>query len=472
MGRSYSRQSTNLNLGIGNLLVVVVGAASALLMAWDIGIPYYCLFGISCLCLFYLSLANTTAAICLFMFLCPLMFLVRNLAPNDIVLAGVTSIWVFILTLGWGVLLLQGRARFPSGPDVTALGVFVAYAFVMAMISVSVLDIFLGLRSLVVPIAVFFIVRGVVAQKPSAGYPILISILISTAIMAIISYAWYMEYLKLGKLFSEGIIAGGGGRFVLGHYFERMDSLIGGGPSNVGIFFGVGTIICMALEVGKRIPLWKKAIFLVLGMIAAYAAFLSLSRSTIVLIMVSLMALLLSATTYKTAKVLMLSAVGVLTVGVVFGTSFSNATLLTVISRDAIQWIQAIPTDFGMIVGNGLTASGGNLVGGQQATIFIDDGWPGIWRMLGLPGALSILTFCWLLVYNYYRLAKTRTINPKCYATGIIAGIAALGLLFGSAHTAIIIRPVTCMVFYTLAAIMFSIYASSRNTTPSLARKV
>ncbi len=452
--------------------VVVVGTICALSMILGVPFPYYLFFGITCFCMFFLAVVDITAAICLFLLLNPLMFLIRNAAPGDILLSGARSIWMCCLLLGWGLSLLQNRAHFPKGPDIIALSVFCSYAFVMAVAASSLIDSFLGIRSVIMPIALYFVVKGVVTKAPDAGYRVLLSAVFSTVITAVFSYFWYYGYLDARIFNYGGTISGGGGRTVLGYHFERMTSLIGGGPSNIGIFLGAGTIMCLALAARKHVSIGRRVIFLGLGTITGCASFFSLSRSVVLLVMVSLTALLFVAAIHRITKIILVSVVASLIFGVVVGTSFAGVTLFSVVNRNAVTWERAIPSGLQLFTGGGLKAPGGGIVSADgvaliresPSAIFVDGGWPSIWGMMGLPGIISMLLFCWLLALAYYRLCSWRALGVKHYTTGVVSGSTALGLLIASTHTAVIIRPATDILFYALAAVMSSVYSLTLKT--------
>lgn len=448
--------------GVPSTVIMVVGMAAICGLVWLPSVPYYVFLAVTCGCLLYLARTNITEAICLFLLMNPFLFLARNSAPSAVLLAGSREIWVFTIAIVWSSSLLSGKARWPTGLDMKALVFFLVYAMMMTVFSDSLLDALLGIRSLAVPIVFYIILRETVSSDLGAGRRIMVAVAISAAILGVVSLLWYQGHVEALAL-DYGATIVGGGRSLLGYHFERMTSPIGGGAANASIFLGSGVIIWMAMATRKQEVLWRRILYLSLGALCAYATFLSLSRSFVILLLVSLAALLLSATTTKTATIAFVAIAAVVVLRVVIGTEFSDISLIDVMRQNSVMWSRALPDGMQLFFGSGIKAAGGGLYGGPTATIHVDAGWFGILDMMGLPGVFLMCVFCATLAHRLYRLFQSRILPPTPYTTGLIAGSAALGLLISSAHTAVIVRPASEIIFYALAAVTCSTYSVAFN---------
>lgn len=441
-----------------SVLLMVGGLVCGLVLIWAPPAPSLFL-GMTCLCLLVLGVIDTTAAICLLLMLNPLMFLVRNAAPDSIVFSGARSMWMFSVALGWGLALISSRARLPRGADTVAICVFLIYAILMAGASRSLMDGFLGLRAVAMPAAIYLVTKATVTQRPNTGYALLLASIASTTIFIILTWLWTAGLLETSE-FAATTILGGGGRRILGVYFERNASLIGGGPSNAGIFVAAGLVMCLGLIFSRRVHSWWRGVLLVIAIAAGYTAFFTLSRSVVILLLVGLSCFMLTANIHRASKVVFLVAIGLLFVGTVIGTAFGGVDFISVTINYSVMWLRAIPRGVEAIIGSGLEAAGGTKlgIGAERSNFLVDGGWPAIWAMMGLPGIGSMAILLYLWVLHYYRLCRFRFLSVRNYTTGVIAGATAIGLFFGSPHTAIIMRPVSDMLFYALSAVAMSIY--------------
>lgn len=456
----------------GNLVAFGVGIGSAFALGLDVPGPYYFWFGLSCLSIAYLTSYNVALGICLILILNPLLFFIRNASPGSVVLAGARSEWMMTLIFVWLIKLSQNKCSWPRGLDVNILFLFLSYATAMAVVAPSLAAGLLGIRALVMPAVIYFVVRDCVNRQPGTSYLILNSALLSMAIIGILSIFWYYGNLEMKVLEYGGILIGGSGRTIFDHFFERLSSLIGGGPSNSGIFLGAGLMISLGLLQERVLSKRSKIIFIFSGSLCAYTSLLSVSYSVVILLMVALPMFAISRIASRRVKIVFLCITATLFLEVMIGTSIQGVTLISQIRKYSFVWQRAMPDDLGVwLIGGGLNAAGGGILRENVAPpILVDSGWPQILSMTGLIGTTAIISFLLFLVVTYYRLAsftRQMKISTRVYVCAVTAGCAALGLLVGSVHTAVIFRPAVDIIFYTLAAVMVSIYSNGRSRKPA-----
>jgi hypothetical protein len=425
--------------------------------------------GVTCLVMLILAVTDLTAAICLFLLLNPLALWMRTANPAALVLSGANSIWLTILIGGW---LWQVGARqmtFPRGTDVLALVVFIAYGLAITPKSGSFLEAFLGFRSLIYPAFFYLMMRSLVTANPQGVQRLFKYLLLSCLLLAILQILYYYDYIAATTFRHASTLAlEGGGRYVLGHYFERMHSLMGGGPSNAGIFLTAGLCLAVAVMADRsramlgKIPVFGVALFL------AYAAFLSLSRSCIVVLLVGSVFFMFAAGLPSSFRIASLVLVCVLVVGTVFGGALSGESIIQAVRADAYTWVTRIPSGVRLIFGGGLTAPGGGTLGSEFAVYaaYTDAGWVAIWAQMGLPGLISMLVWVVALAVAYVRLAGKKSLGvlpPQTRHYALAVGAIAMSLVFGSPHTAAIMRVGTDILFYGMAAITVSICRIARD---------
>ncbi|MDD4891288.1 MAG: hypothetical protein PHU85_15310 [Phycisphaerae bacterium] len=449
MDRSSSRNNV--------VLAAIIGGAIAL----GCGVPgwYWWCAGIWTL-LFFLAVTNMASAIGAVLVIYPLGLWIRNSGAGSVVLAGSSSIELTILVVGWMMQLSQRRMALPRGRDITAMIVFVACGVVMFPITGSLLNGFLGFRSMVWPLMFYIIVRSEVSTFPASLRRILHFVVLSVALVSALNLMWYFDRLGVAALGAEGTLAReGGGRVVFGIMFDRMNSIIGGGPSSAGVFCAAGMLLCVGLTVKPRVGTVRRLLLLLCGVMCAYAAFLSLSRSVVVMIMVGALLYVISSELSYSIKAGGLTVAGVVAATMVFGESFAGMSLIDAIASNAVMWISALPRGLGAIVGGGLTAPGGMLVYQQADNQYVDAGWVTIWAQMGLTGLVSILVWVWAVCASYFRTVRMikRHAAPMTWRhEAQVAGVVAMAMLLGSAHTAIIMRYGSDVIFMALAGVAVS----------------
>lgn len=432
-------------------MLIGIGAAFALIARAPYPLIWLSLTWTSVVCL---TLTDVTLGICLVLILNPLLFMVRNAAPTSIILAGAQTEWIVCLFGAW---LINRETRWPRGPDVVLLFVFMGYAVIMAIAAESLDAGLLGLRAILVPALVYFVVRDLVRRRPNAVYAIMASIIGSAGILSLLSILWYWGNVDSG-IFATSPTILGGGRTVLGYAFQRMGSLIGGGPSNASLFTGTGVVIFIGYFIAKGVPKLHLIMFGCLAVICAYASFLTLSRSVVLLWIMSFSVMAFTRKPNIITKVVLLSVVIVLAINVVFGTAFNDSILVNEIKRNTFVIENAMPkTTIQLVFGGGLNAASGGLIGrNTAAAVAVDGGWVLVLAMMGCVGAALIGALLFVIA-GKIRYLTFNVAHRRETSLGIAAGAAAAGLLFGSVHMAVIMRPAIDVIFYTLTATTVSI---------------
>lgn len=449
-------------------LLVILCLLSVVLLGFNAPGPYIIYYSIIICCVFIASVTALDTAIALVLVLNPFALFIRNAAPESVILAGARMEWLIILCFGSLALFGNRRLSLPRGADVFWLLLFLFYGLIMIFVSGSIVQGLLGFRSVVVPALFYLLVRTALITKPNAAVTIVNYAIVSCLLFSILQLAWYYNLFDMGVLQHGGIIAEGGGRKILGYHFERMTSLISGGPANLSIFLGSGFLLSLGVLFSKVKNRTCVNMLLIAGAsLTGLAAFLTLSRSVVVLIMISLVCFTGAKVMRKVGSLVWIFFFGILLVGVVFGTAFAGTSLIRTIKVDAIMWTKAVPSGFSALAGSGLTASGGQLVTRHREYNLVDAGFVGIWNMMGIPGLLSILIWCGLIVYYFQETRSTKykkILLQRNHIYSMIAGSVAIGMLASSAHTAIMMRLGSDFFFYALAGIMGAHYYGERET--------
>ena len=193
------------------------------------------------------------------------------------------------------------------------------------------------------------------------------------------------------------------------------------------------------------------------------------------MLIISLLGFIVATKLHLFVRIASTVSVTILFMGAVIGTAIHNVTLFSSINDFMIAWKRAMPTSMlEWLFGSGLNASGGGLIVNNSGIgLSVDGGWVLILKMMGIVGFIVIICFILVLVVYFYRLTLYSTLPTdykKLQILGFTAGTAAFGLLAGSAHEVVIMRPVVDILFYTLAASMTGVYSYISNKDLSLAQ--
>jgi len=433
---------------------MALGLAAALALGAGAPLPYFWL-SLTCISIVYLTMLDDVLGVCLVLLLNPMLFIVRNAAPASIVLAGAQTEWIICLFVGW---LFKKEARLPQGLDVVLMYVFCFYLLVSTVVSENLVQGLLGLRSIFIPILIYFVVRDIVNRKPTAVFPISASIIGTGGILGALSILWLLGYIDVAVFFSKGALLLGGDRNVFGTSFERLGSLIGGGPSNAGLYMGSGIIMFIGLLLSKSVPKLHVAFFFCLAAIGAYASFLTLSRSVILLLTISFFIIFLATNTRTFVKLLLLPILAVSVFEIIIGDSFADISIYDSMKNTTFIYARAMPNTLTEIIfGTGLNAASGGLLGRDTGgALPIDGGWALLFAMVGCIGFFPLIIFLLMAAVRLKNLMSYE-IQTKETTLGVFAGATAAGLLLGSVHMAVIMRPAIDIVFYVLTASMISI---------------
>lgn len=439
-------------------LFMIIALVAAVLLA--MGAPGWFLYlGLMASCFFYLAVVDCLSAVCLFLLLSPFYLVIRNAAPFSVVLSGARSIWLFVMVLGWLLSVARGDCRFPKGSDITVLLMFMGLGLVMSVVTGSLFEGFLGFRAMIAPAFIYPIARSLILKRPHMGRVILRYVVIACFMLAILQFFWYKGMLDVHIVKHEGIVTGGGGRTIFGIHFERMTSLVGGGASNLAIYCGAGMLIGATMALQKDQHLLARIILIATAIVTGIACFLALSRSMVLLLMAAILFYMFTPGAFKMGKMYCVVVGVLLLVTTVFGTVFHGETLIKTIKDDLFAWTIALPKGASAILGKGITVPGGTILREVAWHPYADAGWVAIWAKMGIAGLLLILTWLGLVVCAYFRLARSRTamLPHRYWVAGVIAGVIALALAVGSAHTTVIMRNSTCTVFFVLAGTMVTL---------------
>ena len=434
--------------------------------------PWYVFFGITCVVMFYLAVADLLSGIYLFLILNPLTLWIRNAAPGAIVLSGATSIWLTILIAGWILNMLRGKTLFLALKyDVLFISIFIGYSLSMCFRGPTFLRAFVGFRYLVFPSFLYLMMRAVVPAEPERIKKLPAVLCVSAAIMAVVQLLWYKGFIQIDLYRFTEVKANlevlGGVRTLFGFSVGRMHSAIGGGPSNAAIYLSAGAWLGLTQIFSRQRSLGAKFIFLALVILTGIASLLAISRSAVLL---SVMVVLFAVTASRLSGSMKLMAVVTgffMMVAFVFGRQLEGKTIIGSIQRNAGVWLNNIPTGLGMLFGNGFYVAGGALLRQIEATYsLVDAGWVLVWFQVGLVGFMPLVGWIIYFLVDCSRLIWQRSqmrMDADSWRLAFMSAAIGMGLLVGSVHTDIISRIGSNMMFYAVTATLVSLTEMGRN---------
>ena len=411
-------------------------------------------------CVAFLCVVSYSRAVALAIVMMPLSMQIRVSSPSSILLAGASTFWLLIPFGFW--FFDQTIRKDEEGRFDTGLLVVIAFMFwciLVSLVSGSFLDIFLAIRQFVIPCVTFVIVRKVLLKDTQGSRTIMFAFVSGGILLTFFQYLWFTEHITAfiaGREVSTIDIVGGS-RSVLGGRFDRMQSLIGGGPSNAGIYLFAVTWIGLGCGLFCSTTVLERVFYLIAAVCSSFVGFYTLSRSVGVFIVAVFVLVSIGSQSRRWVSVAaFLIAVFVMAV-LALTRQFADSTLSETIAQDSITWSNAFPEGMAMLVGEGIITIGGGLVKGVATSdAFVDGGWPLVWRMLGIPGLVLPIVLLIYVLGCYLSTARDTVFareKPKEWVISIMSGSCCIAMAVSSVHTAILVRPVSCIAFYALAAV-------------------